>query len=147
MATYEKYSLASLVTTGLIFAYFCMRMLDGLHIANHTPAALFWIYITVIVLFVIAEVGNAVIFLARKGIAEDERDDAIKVKAGRNGDFVIAAGINIVIFTVLANYAFSEYGGHKFDVTHPPALFFHLSGILIIGTIVERISALVYYRR
>ncbi|MEM1192247.1 MAG: hypothetical protein AAGH42_02515 [Pseudomonadota bacterium] len=147
MANYERYSLASLITTGLIFAYFCMRMLDGLHIVDYPPESLFWVYLTVLILFIIAETVNASIFLSRKTIAEDERDFSIKAKAGRNGDFVVMALINMVIFIVLANYAFTEYEATNIDITHPPALFFHLFGILIVGTLVERISALVYYQR
>lgn len=146
MAKYEKYSIASLITTGLIFFYLQMKMLDGASLVNHPPEALFWIYITIIAMFIITEIINAVLFLTGSKVAEDERDFAIKAKAGRNGDFVVMALINVVIFTVLANYAFTEYHGVTFDITQPASLFFHLVGILIIGTIVERISAIVYYR-
>ena len=145
MAKYEKYSWISLITTGLIFVYFKMKMLDGMHIAHHDPKDLFWIYITVIALFIITETIIAIALFTKEKVVEDERDFAIKAKAGRNGDWVVMAAINVVIFTVLASYAFTEYQGFNFDITHPPSLFFHLFGILIVGTIVERISAIIYY--
>ncbi len=147
MARYEKYSLASLITTVAVFWYFCMKMLDGMSLVSQPTPTLFKIYVTTVILFIITEIINALLFLARPGLVQDERDYMIKSKAERNGNFVIIAAINIVLFIVLAEGTFSNYHGPThIDLTSPESLLFHLLGVLVLGTIVERVSTLIYYR-
>lgn len=148
MSQAEKYSWLSLITTGFIFWFFQMRMLDGWQIVNASSGQMLRTYISVVILFIIFESIIAGFTAARgddKQIEKDERDLKIETRAEQYSLWFLTACINIAIIHLLAN---SFYEGHilpKIDLTHGPTLFFLLFSILILAALVARISTLVLY--
>jgi len=149
MSQAEKYSWASLVTTGLIFWFFQMRMLDGWQVAEQTPGRLLVVYSTVVIVFIIAESVIAGFVAARGGkhdIEKDERDIAIEAKANRNASYFTMAALNIVVIQMLAGQVYTESRLSFFDLTSTASIFFVLFAVLISAHLVNLISTLIAYR-
>ncbi|MEL6360492.1 MAG: hypothetical protein AAFR21_05360 [Pseudomonadota bacterium] len=150
MAQAEKYAWVSLITTGIIYWYFQMRMLDGWEVVDQSPSRLLWVFGTVVAMFIIAE-GVVAGFLASKGsdgeIEKDERDLDIDRRAEQNASWFTIAALNVLIFQLIAQDAFEGHSFTRFDASSTSTLFFLLFSIVIISSIVHRISTLILYRR
>ena len=148
MTQAEKYSWASLIATGAIYWFFQMRMLDGLEVLEQSADALFELYVTIVIVFIIAEATIAGVIAVRQGnhnIEKDERDLAIEARAERNAMLFLVVVINILIVQLLADKAYPGHVFPRFDFTDPATMFFILFSVLIGATLVQRISTLVLY--
>ena len=152
MSKTEQYSWASLVTTGAIYLFFKMRMLDGWLVAEQSPGRLFWTYVAVVVLAIIAEtIISGAIFARRKGAVEtDERDRAIDARAEANSSLFMAAAINVIVIHAVAMAAFPDNQFQSLSdslaLASPAQIFFVLFTVLFAAHWVKLISALVMYR-
>ncbi len=147
MSQAEKYSWLSLVTTGAIFWWFQMRMLDGWTVVDQPAGKLVGVYVIVVILAIIAETA-LVLFVAgaRGGVKKDERDHRIEAKANGNAYFFICAAVNIIVFQLLADEAFAGHILPRIDLTSPATMFFALFAILFGAQFVKLASTLIYYR-
>ena len=153
MSQFEKYSWASLITLGAIYAWFAHRMLDGWSVVDQPAKELFFVYIAVVVLSIIAESVIAGVLAAqnarrggKRDIDKDERDLAVEAKASRNEHCFLLVAINVVVFHILADAAFANHVFPRIDLTDIATLFFVLFTILFAGEAIKRISTIVYYR-
>lgn len=147
MTRTEKYSWLSLAATVAIYWYFQMRMLDGWSIAEQNPMRLFWIYVTVVVMSIIAEGAIAGGLAVRKaGVDSDERDAAIDAKASRNEHWFIVVAINVAVIHLLAGAAYPGDMAVTLPLTSTASVFFVLFSILYAGHAVKLVSTIVYYR-
>jgi len=148
MAQAQKYSIYSLITTGLIYYYFQMRMLHGWGMADISIGDMVQTYIAVIILFVISEAVIAGFLGVRSGknsIEKDERDLLIERRAEQYSSWFMFAAINVVILHLLADGLYADHRLIQIDLTNVPTLFFVLFTILFGATIVMRISTILLY--
>lgn len=149
MTQAEKYSWASLVTTAAIFWYFQMQMLHELAVVDRPPGELFELYITVIVLTIIAEsVIAGVLAVSKRGskVEKDERDRTIEAKANRNAFYFLCVAINVAIFHILADAAFPVHVLPSVNLLMHSTIFFVLFAVLFAASIVKLVSTIFYYR-
>jgi len=154
MTQAEKYSWASLITTGAIYWFFQMRMLDGWQVVEQSPGRLAGVYIAVVILSIIAEAVIAGATAAHNkdgGIEKDERDFSIEAKANQNVAIFFAAAINILIIQVLADAAYPANVLPKFMpqlvMDTPAEIFFILFTLLYAAHFVKLISTIILYRK
>ncbi len=150
MSQAEKYSWASLVTTGLIFWFFQMRMLDGWQVVDRSGPALLGTYLTVVVMFIIAEAIIGVTIALTSGkhdIEKDERDKAIEARANQFAFYFLIVAINVIIVHLLAGNISDEWQLQIIDLTSPASVFFALFTILVIAHLIEQIATLVSYAK
>ncbi len=148
MAAAEKHAWGSLIALGAIYYYFQMRMLAGWGLADITAEDVFWVYITVIVLSIIAE-GVIAAFIASKetgDIEKDERDLAIEARATGAEHLFLIAAINIFLFHIIADAAFANHIFPRADLTDLRAIVFILFSLLFIGEAIKRVFTIYYYR-
>ncbi|NNC35997.1 MAG: hypothetical protein HKO02_00960 [Hyphomonadaceae bacterium] len=156
MSPTEAYSWVSLLTTAGIFWYFYQRMWDGFQIVQHSPGGLIEIFVGLIIFTIIAHAVIAGIFSVQrnKGAGEldfeprekDERDIAIERKAEQYSHWFIYAAINVIIFHLLFENAYSPEYDPPFSVLGPSNMFFVLMGSLFVGDIIKRLSMILAYR-
>jgi heme/copper-type cytochrome/quinol oxidase subunit 2 len=148
MSLKVKESLALLVASGLIYAWFAHRMLDGWRVADQSADDVMWVLIAaVVVTGIVYGIVSAVLAgFNRDKIAEDERDAAIDNKAARNELFVLNALINIFIFQILAQTAYDQSINLHVAYDHLPTLTFILFTALWIGEWV-RLGSILWYSR
>jgi uncharacterized membrane protein len=148
MSLKAKESAAILAASLLIYAWFAHRMLDGWRVADQSAGAVLWAVITAIVATVIAYGVISAVLAAnnRDRIAEDERDDAINAKAGRNELIVLNVLINILMFQLLGQTAYDQSIDLHIAFDHLPTLVFILISILWIGEWV-RLGSILWYSR
>ena len=149
MTQAEKYAWGSLVTTGLIFAWFQHRMLDGWTIVDQSPRELLGVFVITIVLFIIAESVVAGVLAARgdgDDIEKDERDVMIDMKAEQNASWFISVAIVVLISQLLLSATFAGYEFGRLDLSSMSALFFVLYALVIVATLIKRLSTLALYR-
>lgn len=145
----EAQAWASLVSLGAIFVWFQTRMMDGWTIVDHGPSALLSIYVTVLVLSTLTETLIAAAGAGLGGkrrIAKDERDFAIDARANQNERLFIVAAVNVLVWQLLWEGVFPDFGPPWLDLASTPAIFFWLFAILFGGEIVKRISTVSLYR-
>ncbi len=150
MTRTAKYSWASLLTTGMIFLFFVMRMLDGGQVVEPSPTALLGIYVKLIVMFIIAETVIAIglaVTGAKHNIEKDERDLAIEARANQYGSYFVIAAVNVIIIYLLAGSAFDSRAVQLVDMTSTSSAFFVLFSVLIFGHLIGLGSALISYAR
>lgn len=149
MAIAEKYAWASLVALGAVFWFFQMRLTDGWSIPDQSAGRLFWAYCVTIGLSIVAEIIIASTLSLRgrgAGLEKDERDVAIELKANQAERVFIIVAINVIVFQLLAENAFSERALPRIDLTRPEVLFFALFTALFAGEFVKRIATIWLYR-
>lgn len=149
MAAAEKQAWASLIALGAIYYYFQMRMLAGWGLADLSAEDIFWVYISVVALSIIAE-GVIAAFIANKkagDIEKDERDDAIEARATGAEHLFLVASINIFLFHIIADAAFANHIFPRADLTDLRAVVFILFSLLFIGEAIKRVFTIYYYRR
>jgi len=154
MTQAEKYSWASLITTGAIYWFFQMRMLDGWQVVEQSPGRLVGVYIAIVIMTIIAEAviaGAMAVLNKNGGIEKDERDFAIEAKANQNAAIFLAAAINILIIQVLADAAYPANALPKFMsqlvMNTPSEIFFILFTLLYAAHFVKLISTIILYRK
>ena len=153
MTYHEKTAWGSLVGSGLVLAWFAATMTDGTHIIQHTPEALFWIYLKAIIAFIIVMilVQTVPAILSKGRIPRDERDREIDLKAKRNGTVVTVGLISAGLFSMLSGAVFPvQFGldlarGGAFEAALP-SLSLWLAGSLLLGSVAEYVSAVAYHR-
>ncbi len=149
MSQAEKYSWLSLVTTGAIFLFFKMRMMAGWQVADVSARHMFITYGLVIGLFIVAETVIAAFTAIRGGtndIEKDERDLTIERRAEQHSSWFFFAVINILIFKLLVDQVIDGYEFMRLDLTHTPTIFFVLFSVLMVASLIQRISTIVLYR-
>lgn len=148
MTRAEQYAWLSLVTLGIIYAWFQMRMLDGWRVVDQPASELLWVYFVVLGLSAAAEIAIAVFLDARKDkrIERDERDLAIAARVGEHERLFIIIAVNVLIWQALWEGAMEDHRLPKIDVTNLPTLFFVLFTILFVGEAVKRLSTIWLYR-
>ena len=147
MTQAEKYSWLSLITTGAIFLYFKMKMLDGWSVVDQSAERLIGVYVVVVILAIIAETALALFVAGARGaVTKDERDHSIEAKSNGNAYFFICAAVNVIVLQLLADEAFAGHILPRIDLTSPPTIFFALFAILFAAQFVKLLSTLIYYR-
>ena len=153
MSKVQQYSWGSLITTGLVYLYFQMRMLDGWRVVEQSANLLFWTYITVIVLAIVAEgILSGFVFARNKGEVDmDERDKSIDARAEANAGIFLAIGLNIIILHAIASQAFpgKTFIGlsENLYLETPAQILFVLMSVLFISHWVKLITSLYLYSK
>lgn len=150
MSEQEKYAWLSLISLGGIYFFFQYRLTDSWTVAEALPSNVFWTYVAVVNLAILAEIISMVTLRAARGgkpSLKDERDQLIEGKAGRNERFFILAAINVLVFAALAQATFEGYSLFGFDLSRVPAILFWLMSTLFFGHFVKMISIIIAYRR
>lgn len=148
MAAAEKHAWGSLIALGAVYWYFQMRMLNGWIIVDTPPMKLLWLYITVVVLSIIAESIVAAIIANKKtgDIEKDERDHFIESRANRAEHIFLIAAINIFLFHIIADQAYANHIFPRTDLTNINAVVFILFTLLFVGEGIKRAFTIYYYR-
>lgn len=145
MSRSEQYSWASLLALTAVFAWFQMRMLDGVSIVDQPARKLLDVYLLTLVALVFAETAIASLLGARTATM-DERDHAIEARANLNERLFLIAAVNVVIWQALMEGAFAGHDLPRIDLGRLPTLFFVLASILFAGEAVKRVSTIWLYR-
>ena len=145
MSRAETYSWASLAALAAIFAWFQMRMLDGVSIVDQPARKLLDVYLLTLVALVFTETAIASLLGARTETM-DERDHAIEARANLNERLFLIAAVNVVIWQALMEGAFAGHDLPRIDLGRLPTLFFVLASILFAGEAVKRVSTIWLYR-
>jgi hypothetical protein len=150
MAQAEKYSWASLATTAAIFLFFMMRMLgDDGSLAEQSAGRLVTVYISIVVLAIIAESVIAGVLAGVRGgstIEKDERDHAIEAKANRNAFYFLCGAVNVIVVHALLTAVYPGRMSVFVDLGSTAGIFFALFSTLFAASIVKLVSIIVYYR-
>ncbi len=146
MSRAEQYSWASLAALAAVFWWFQMRMLDGWTVVEQSAAALFAVYVVVIIASIALEVAIAVILSPGKEIEKDERDHAIEARANQNERLFLIISVNVLVFHLLADAAFAGHVLPSIDMTNHATLFFLLFSLLFIAEAIKRLSTIALYR-
>lgn len=153
MTRFEKYSWASLVTSGLIWLWFKWAMLDGAQIVERSAGSLMGVVIWTFVLFIVAEIAIAILFsILSRGkwqhgnYVEDERDRLVQSRSSAIANWVVVAMVCMLIFFIILSPLESSLLGLPVDLMTKPALIFVLVSVMILSAIVERIATIVSYR-
>ncbi len=148
MTQAEKYAWGSLVTTGFIFWFFQNAMLDGWQVRQMQAPALLGKFVITIIMFVVAEAiiaGSIALMGGSDDIEKDERDLLIEMKAEQNASWFMGSALLILIGQMLIGGVIRGHEFVQFDLTQPSSLFFVLYSVVIIATIVQRVSTLALY--
>ena len=145
MSRSEQYSWASLLALTAVFAWFQMRMLDGVSIVDQPARKLLDVYLLTLVALVFTETAIASLLGARTETM-DERDHAIEARANLNERLFLIAAVNVVIWQALMEGAFAGHDLPRIDLGRLPTLFFVLASILFAGEAVKRVSTIWLYR-
>jgi len=146
----EQKTWGSLAITLVVCVYFISRILGADGIMDFSPAALIWIYIKIVILFIVLEVGHVIYLLWRnksKDITEDERDQLISGKAARNGFWMTLLGIEAFLFTMILQKMYPDARILNLPAETATDLTFSLFMVLFGGLLVKYLSMLFYYRR
>jgi uncharacterized membrane protein len=159
MAQAERYAWYSLIAWIAILYVLLTRFTDGINIFGDSlgltivdqPAArLFWTYVTLAVIAIIAESVIAAIIAAPKGddIEKDERDHAIEARAKLASYWFMTVAMNVIVVHVLLNAAYGREGMTlALDLASHTAIAFALLLVLTLAEIVHRIAVIWNYRR
>ncbi|HRK71522.1 MAG TPA: hypothetical protein PLA85_08025 [Micropepsaceae bacterium] len=150
MSEQEKYAWLSLISLGGIYFFFQYRLTDSWAVAETLPSNVFWTYVAVVNLAIIAEIISTITLRAARGgkpLLIDERDHLIESKAGRNERLFMLAAINVLVFAALAQATFEGYSLFGLDLSRVPAILFWLLSTLFFGHFVKMISIIVAYRQ
>jgi len=146
----EQKTWGSLVITLGVSAYFISRIFGAEGIMDFSPAALIWLYIKIVILFIVLEVGHVIYLLWRnksKDIAEDERDRLISGKASRNGFWMTLFGIEAFLFTMILQKMYPDARIINLPAETATDLTFSLFMVLFGGLLIKYLSTLIYYRQ
>ncbi|RZO68236.1 MAG: hypothetical protein EVA70_02320 [Parvularculaceae bacterium] len=152
MTKTEQYSIASLVTTVLIFLYLTMRLTEDWRFVEATPGFLLTTYVICIVLVIIAEsIWSGVIFSGGSAKTDkDERDLAIEARAEASAGIFLAVVINVIIVNTLLRRLYqSDYPvlNEFLELGSPTEIFYVLFSLLLAGHAVKLVSTLIMYRK
>ena len=153
MTAAEKHAWGSLAALSAIYYFFQMRMLKGSifgewGLADLSAKDIFWVYIVVIILSIVAE-SVIVAFIADKktgDIEKDERDHFIDAKAAGGEHLFLIVAINIFLFHIIADAAFDNHIFPTADLTDLRAIVFILFTLLFVGEAIKRVLTIYYYR-
>ena len=150
MSMMEQKTWGSLVITLAVCTYFLSRILGADGIVNLDPAALIWLYIKIVILLMVLEIGHALFLLwhnKNKEISEDERDQLISGRASRNGFWVTLFAIEVFLFTMILQKMYPDMRILNLPAETASDLTFSLFTVLFVGLVAKQLSALFYYRR
>lgn len=153
MSKAQAYAIGSLVSSGLIYLFFQMRMLDGWQVVEMPAGQLFWTYVVVVVLAIVAEIilAGYVFAQGKDGVDLDERDHAIDARAEANAGLFLAAAVNVIIVHAVAMAAFpgGSFQGlsDALALDSPARILFILMSVLFIGHWVKMITKLYLYAK
>ncbi|MGB0906932.1 MAG: hypothetical protein ACPGVT_05510 [Maricaulaceae bacterium] len=151
MSELERQSWITLLADIAVFGYFKSKMTNGFELVTHSASDLGAIYIALIIATIIMHIVIASIFTVRKRdeVDADERDREIESRGDRAGFWCVTILVNIIIFTLLAEYTFpdTDYYNPPMSVMGPSNMFFALISVMFIGDIVKRAVMVWEYRR
>jgi len=152
MSEPERRSWANLIVDITVFYFFIKAMVGKTGIENIPSSGLVKIFIWLIVATIILHVIIAAIFAIRlksRGYESDERDVEIERKGARNGFWVLAIALNIIIFMFLMQNTFpADYmPALGVSLLTPSHMFFALMATLFLGDIVYRATMVFNYQK
>jgi hypothetical protein len=158
MTQAERYAWYSLIAWLAILYFLLTRFTDGINlfgdslgltIVNQSAARLFWTYVTLAVIAIIAETVIAAAAAPKKDdIDRDERDLAIEARAKLASYWFMTAALNVIVIHTLLNAAYGrEALPLTLDLTSHTAIAFALLLVLTLSEIVHRIAVIWNYRR
>jgi hypothetical protein len=158
MTQAERYAWYSLIAWIAILYFLLTRFTDGINIfgnslgltiVDQSAATLFWTYVTLAVIAIVAESVIAAVIAAPKGddIEKDERDLAIEARAKLASYWFMTIALNVIVIHTLLNAA---YGREALPLTlnlaSHTAIAFALLLVLTLAEIVHRIAVIWNYR-
>ena len=161
MSETERQSWATLIVDVCVLAWFLNKTtysLTSLTLRETQAGTLVGIYIGVIIVTIILHSVIAGIFALRERAdhshAKDERDINIERRGAASGYWVVAIAINVIIATLLLEYAAAQgadtvFGDYRspISVLSPPFMFFALMITAFLGDIVKNAVMVAAYRR
>ena len=157
MSETERQSWMTLIVDVFVFLWFLKQTthsLTSLTLRETGASDLMGIYIGLIIVTIILHAVIAAIFETRKRrdhtTAKDERDIDVQRKGAAAGFWVFAVAINVIIFTLLFEYAgdgtvFDGYVS-PISVLAPPAMFFALMVTAFVADIVKNGTMVLAFR-
>jgi hypothetical protein len=159
MTQAERYAWYSLIAWIAILYFLLTRFTDGINIfgnslgltiVDQSAATLFWTYVTLAVIAIIAESVIAAVIAAPKGddIEKDERDHAIEARAKLASYWFMTIALNVIVIHTLLGAAYGREGmSLSLNLESHTAIAFALLLVLTLAEIVHRIAVIWNYRR